>query len=387
METANGSVRVLIVYQHLPHYRYDVFRELEDDPALNVEFVAAPHSRDGSIPTIPFEALRTVHAVRNHWVGPFMWQSGLLGILLRRRPHIVIFLGDVSYLTTWLGAFLSRLLGSRILFWTMGWRKQETGIRRVVRLTFYRLADKLMLYGHVGQSIGIEMGFPPAKIAVIYNSSSGPVEGSETDPQALADFTTKLPTGQRPVATAVTRLKPGKRLGLLIEAAAVLRSEGTDVDVVLVGEGPELARLTAQAQACGVRLYTPGPAYEDASLRKIYDVTDVTVLPSAAGLTVLQSLKFGRPVITDDKTEEQGPESEAIIAGETGDYYRHGDVRSLVNVLDRWLTRQSESRANTAARCLASIDAKWSAHSQCRLIREQIDTAMLRCRRKPTGQL
>jgi glycosyltransferase involved in cell wall biosynthesis len=376
MEKAENLIRVLIIYHHLPHYRYDVFRELEDDPTLEVEFVAATRSRDGSIPTIPADLFRTFHPVRNHWIGPVMWQSGLLGILVRRRPDVVVFLGDASYLTTWLGSLLSRALGSHILFWTIGWHKPDASFRRIIRIVFYRLADKLLLYGDAGRAIGLDMGFPDTKMSVIYNSSSGPIQQMESDSTALAEFAAKLPPGDRPVATAVIRLNPVKRLDLLVEAAGNLKNRGTDVDVLLVGQGPELAQLTERAHFHGVRLFVPGPAYGDAELGMVYDVTDITVVPSAAGLTVLQSLKFGRPVITDDDIYEQMPESEAIIPGRTGDYFRHGDLQSLTDVMELWLVRRRESRSHTAEQCMASLEDRWSPHAQYLRIRGEIDEAL-----------
>lgn len=373
MDAVEKTLRVLVVYHHLPHYRYDVFRELENDPTLEVEFVAANRSRDGSILTIPPDALRTFHPVKNHWLGQVLWQSGLLSLLVRRRPDVVIFLGDASYLTTWLGSLLGRAIGSRILFWTIGWLRPDAGLRRIVRLAFYRLADELLLYSDVGRSIGLSMCYPAAKMAVIYNSSSGPFQQKKADPSALAEFAAKLPPGDRMVATAVIRLNAVKRLDLLIEAAGILRSRGTDVDVLLVGEGPELARLTELARSKDVRLYAPGSAYGDALLGKVYEVTDVTVVPSVAGLTVLQSLKFGRPVITHDNMHAQAPECEAIIPGRTGDYYHYGDIQSLANVMEVWLGRQRESRADTAQQCVASIEDRWSPHAQYCLIRSEID--------------
>lgn len=366
------TTRVMVVYHHLPHYRRAIFQELENDATLEVEFVAANQSRDGSIPTIPTNELGSFHPVTNHWVGRFMWQSGLLGLLIRRRPDVVIFLGDASYVTTWLGSLLGRALGSRVLFWTIGWHKPEAGVRRIVRILFYRLAHQLLLYGNVARGIGLEMGYPATRMSVIYNSSSAPSPLLATDPESLDEFATKLPSGDRPVATAVIRLNRVKRLDMLVQAASLLRSRGTDVDVLLVGEGPELAKLTDQARSLGVRLYTPGVAYGDAALARVYGVTDVTVVPSVAGLTVLQSLRYGRPVITHDNIYDQAPESEAITPGRTGDYYHYGDVESLANVMEVWLTHRRASREYTAAQCMASIQDRWSPHAQCRLIRAEI---------------
>lgn len=364
--------RVLIIYQHLPHYRYGVFRELETDELVEVEYAAARHSRDRSIPTIPSGMLRTVHIVQNRWLGRFLWQSGVLRLILSRRPDATIFLGDYSYLTTWLGAILCRIMGIAVLFWTIGWHHPDSGIRRLCRLAFYRLANQLLLYSETGRAIGIELGYPAARMTIIYNSSSSPPRAAESDSISLDLLSSRLPSGIRPVATAVVRFNYVKRLDMLISAAGLLREQGLEIDVLLVGTGPELERLIAQAADRGVRLHIAGPVYSQDGLRMVYDVTDVTVVPSVAGLTVLQSLRFGRPVITHDNPMDQAPECEAILSGVTGDYYRQGDVPDLARVLRVWTERQRDSRIETSESCIRSVEKNWSARTQARLISAEL---------------
>ena len=357
-------IRVLIVYHHLPHYRYDVFRRLQDHPDLEVEFAAARESSDGSIPTIPPDLLQRFHTLENHWFGPFLWQAGLLRLLVRRRPHVVIFLGVFAYVTTWLGGVLSRARGAGVLFWTIGWHRPERGLRRRFRLAFYGLADRLLIYGVTGREIGAAMGYPRRRMTVVYNSSSDPFAPVPADPAELAAFASRLPPEGQETVAAVIRLNPVKRLDLLVRAAQALRIQGRNVAVLLVGEGPEKSRLADLAAELDVPLYLPGPAYGDEYLSLVYQRSLVTVVPSAAGLTVLQSFKYGRPVITHDNLYEQMPECEAIVNGETGELYAYGDLDSLTAALSRWLDRQHKHADVTAARCRAMVKAPWSADYQ-----------------------
>ncbi len=375
-----APTRVLIVYHHLPHYRYDVFKRLEDDPTLEVEFAAAPRSSDGSIPTIPADALRRFHPLRNLWFGPFLWQVGLLRLMLRRRPQVVILLGVFAYLSSWFAAVLARPLGTGVLYWTIGWHRPEKGLRRRIRVLFYRLAPKLLIYGHVGKQIGVEMGYPADRMTVVFNSSSDPSPSAPADPAELARFAERLPAPGTLVVGAVIRLNPVKRLDLLIEAAAVIRQRGRDLTVVLVGDGPERSALVALADHRGVPLVLPGPAYSDAHLSLFYERSLVTVVPSAAGLTVLQSLKFGRPVITHDNAFEQMPECEAIIPHQTGDFYRYDDLHSLVDSIEAWLDRQSVESDEVAQRCRAVVQTTWSAANQSQIIGAEIHSAERRRR-------
>lgn len=372
------KIRVLVVYHHLPHYRYDVFRKLEDDPTLAVEFAAAPESQDGSIPTIPATSLNSFFPLRNVWFGPLLWQVGLLRLLARRKPDVVIFLGVCTYLSSWVGAVLTRLLGGTVLHWTIGWHRPEKGLRRQFRLTFYRLASKLLVYGNVGREIGIAMGYPAERMTVIYNSSSRPIQAIASHPGRTPGFAGRLPPPGAQMIGAVIRLNPVKRLDLLVRAAAELRAGGRPVEVLLVGEGPERDMLATLAGKLGVPLWMPGPAYDDEDLSLAYQLLLVCVVPSAAGLTVLQSMRFGRPVVTHDNMYEQVPECEAIVPGVTGDLYRFEELESLAAATARWLDRQLVDSAETARHCREALVSAWNADVQSCLISKEVRAAARR---------
>ena len=372
------KIRVLFVYHHLPHYRYDVFRRLEDDTALEVEFAAAPTSQDGSIPTIPTKALRRFHPLRNIWFGRLLWQVGLLRLLIRRRADVVVFLGDSSYLSSWAGAVLTRTLGGSVLHWTIGWHRPEKGFRRLFRLAFYRLASKLLVYGNVGREIGVAMGYPLERMTVVHNSSSREIDSSGPETGASEPLAARLPPLGRQVFCAVIRLNAVKRLDLLVHAAALLRAEGRPIEVLLVGEGPEQQALAGLAAELGVPLWLPGSVYHDDDLALVYARSLVTVIPSAAGLTVLQSLRFGRPVITHDNMYAQVPECEAIVPGLTGELYRFDDLLSLKDVMARWMDRQLLDPHSTAQACREALQLAWNAEAQARVIGEEVREAARR---------
>ena len=171
---------------------------------------------------------------------------------------------------------------------------------------------------------------------------------------------------------AVIRLNPVKRLDLLIRAAAELRAAGRPVEVLLVGDGPARMDLVALAADLGVPLWLPGAAYGEAELGLAYARIRVTVVPSAAGLTVLQSFRYGRPVITHDQMDEQMPECEAIVPGRTGALYAYADPDDLRDVLADWLDRQRDDPAGTAAACRQVLTAAWNAETSARLIGDRI---------------
>lgn len=356
-------IRVLVVAESLSHYRYDVYRNLENSPGLDVEFAAGPRSRDGSVAVIPTSMLNTVHVVQNRSFGGFYWQSGLFGVVRRNHPDVVIYFGDSRFISTWLSGAFQRICGRGVLFWTIGWGRPEGGIQRLYRLAFYRIANRLLLYGNVGMRVGIAMGYPSDRMTVIYNSISEPYVRA-LSPDALDQLSARLPSGEYPVVTAVVRLNAKKRLDLLIEAAAILEKSGCHVSVLLVGDGPDRGRIERLSRSLNVAVYCLGPAYSSAELKLVYDRTTVTVVPSYAGLTTIQSLNYGVPVITHNFEYEQVPESEAIEPGVTGSVYDHGDAQSLARAIVHWIARQANHREFTASRCREAVAAQWSPAAQ-----------------------
>lgn len=354
--------KVLVVYQHLPHYRHAVFTALEETNGFEFHFAAGSSSRDGSIPVLNEQDLANVHSLRNLWVGPLLWQLGLVRLLIRRWDS-VIFLGDSAYLSTWFGAALCRVLRKRVYFWTIGWHRPDSGLKKLYRLSFYHLAHELLLYGDVPKQIGTDMGFPADRMHVIYNSSGGPSEQGSTP-----TISAPPPQSSPVIVGAVIRLNPIKRLDLLIHAVHLLRERGRNIAVHLVGEGPERATLAALASHLDVPLKMPGAAYGTKDIRDFYAQTSVTVVPSVAGLTTIQSMRYGRPVITHDNMHEQAPESEAIHPGVTGSLYRQEDVSDLAGKIDLWISRQQVDYREAMNNCHQEVLSRWTGRAHAKAI-------------------
>ncbi len=114
--------RVAIVYQVLHHFREPVFRELVQPRPGAPEyqlFGAATNTLDGNRTIDPARAAIPVSEGGLPWTfirnvslgGPFLWQTGILRAALARDTDVVIFLGNMYYVSTWFGAVLARLRG------------------------------------------------------------------------------------------------------------------------------------------------------------------------------------------------------------------------------------------------------------------------------------
>jgi glycosyltransferase involved in cell wall biosynthesis len=179
------------------------------------------------------------------------------------------------------------------------------------------------------------------------------------------------------------RLETRKRLELLIEALATLRStshavgepgphptlsrrERDPIIAVLIGDGPEESRLRELASARGVadRVHFLGAVYDESRLARLFCAADLCVAPGAVGLLAMHSLVYGTPMLTcDNAAFEHGPEVETIVKGETGGYFRFGDASDLAAKMNAMLYPQA-CKPRMSPACRAVIDELYTPRFQ-----------------------
>ena len=361
----NETRSCLVVQPFLSHYRYGVFTALDDRPDWRFTFAADPDSGFWGVGTIAPESLTRVKPLRNSWVGRVLWQRGLIREALTGDYTLALFSGDASFVSTWLAAGVLRLRRIPVAFWTIGWHRPEAGLKRLWRLGFYSLSTALLLYGEDGREMGLRLGFPENRMRVIGNSYQGPpVEAAPGGTEFAVP--TDLDSDQRVWVGAVARLTSLKRFDMLLAACRSLRDAGVDIGVILAGDGSERENLRRLSQDLGVPTVFPGEVYDGPGLSSIYERLAVTVLPERAGLTVMQSLEHGTPVVTVADPYRQVPEFRAVRAGATGELFRADDVDDLAVAISRCLSLVRDDPGRIAGNCRQEVLERWSpqAHAE-----------------------
>lgn len=106
----------------------------------------------------------------------------------------------------------------------------------------------------------------------------------------------------RPSVIALGRLSPEKGFAVLIEAVAMLHRRGRDMDLMIIGEGPERGPLEAQIAALGIgdRVRLVGELTPE-DVRQELAASDVFAMPSfSEGLpiSIMEAMAVGVPVVT-----------------------------------------------------------------------------------------
>jgi glycosyltransferase involved in cell wall biosynthesis len=315
---------------------------LLNSPEYNYVMVGDKKDPDGSIKEWDVPEDRFVFAPCIRLCGNLLWQKNLLSLAARSDLHAVVFLGNANWLSTWFAALVARLTGKRVLFWTHGWVRWDKGVKAIVRRSFYRLAHGLLLYGNWARLIGLAEGFPSDKLYVIYNSldyeAQKAARASVTEQQLLEIRRNYCSHPDTSLLIFTGRLTKNCQLNLLVEAMAILKREGTNTTLLLVGDGPERGRLAQRAQELGLHIHFYGSCYDENTLAGLIMAANVMVSPGKVGLTALHSLVYGTPVISHGDAEYQMPEFEAIVQGKTGDLFKRDDLGDLAAVIKKWVT-------------------------------------------------
>lgn len=371
--------RVCVVYPFFPHYRGPVLTELLQKGRHRYTLLADRVSAEPSIKVWEVSA-------GTDWVDAPVWGLGkkkgvyvqprMVSAGFSRKYDTLIIHSGVWWPTTWLCALAGRLTGKRVLSWGHGWTRPEPGLKGWVRRLYYRLYHAHLTYGHLAKVLFIGYGDAPERVHVIYNSLDYAAQKAQrlavTRDELVAMKQRVMGGLDRPVAICTTRLVPVRKLDQLLEAAAVLKGQGRPVDVLLVGDGPERARLEKLAAERGVRCVFYGACYDESVLCRLIMMSNVMVSPGAVGLAVMHAHAYGTPVVTRDGVEGHGPEFEAIVPGKNGGLFKADDVADLARAVGEWTTTAFPDGA-VRERCYDIIERFWNAPFQRRCIERAVD--------------
>ena len=372
--------KLTIVYHYFAHYREPVIRELchHLSADFKVELMADETTDVLGLQTIPMSeftaGLCEFRRLKNIWLGPWLWQLGLLGGIIRGKSDVVIFLGQFNFLSTWIAVIVARLMGKKTYFWSHGLYGNEGKLKRVIRVSFYKLADGMLLYGNYARELLIDAGLDPSQLHVIYNSLDYKLQKSlreQKQESMVLELRRELFGSNNPYIIFVGRLTKVKRLDLLLSALPEMnRDSERNVRCVIVGDGPERQALELQVKTNGlegiVQFY--GACHDEETLSDLIYAADVCVAPGNVGLTAMHSLAYGTPVITHDEKSWQMPEFEAIVPRVNGDFFIRGSVSDLTYKTCAVLDRTVSNRTAVRASCCEVIDQKYNPEYQAKVI-------------------
>lgn len=342
---------VRLIQSALPGYRRALLGELGHlVPNLEL-FVGETHfdntvRTDGNLPIAQTRLRNRFFAGRR-----ILWQRGALVpgstadiAILELNPRIV---------SVWVTVVVRKILRRPTILWGHAWpRKGRDAYTDRLRSLLRRQADALITYTE-SEAQALRTELPQRTVIAAPNALYG--QGD---------------IGAAPIKKPYTflyvgRLVAEKKPELAIRGFALAMPHVADTRLVMVGSGPELSRLIDLATGLEVadRVDFVGSITDPDGLRERYSHAIASISPGYVGLSIVQSLGFGVPMIVAD-AEPHAPEVEAVVPGVTAEWFASDSASSLAAALcsfnqsrDAWLARREELSAWSRERYSAERSA------------------------------
>lgn len=321
MTTEPSPADVVVVQTIVPHYRVAFFELLAERLGPRLLVVAGDEDWTPELAHVP--AVTSLTARNRFLLGRrLLWQSDVLGP--SRDAEVAVLVLNPRILSAWAVLALRRLRGRRTLLWGHAWpRRGRTSPTDRLRRLMRRLSDGLVVYTEA-EAEEARADSPRTAVVAAPNAL---YRRAELERAAAADPVTDL--------VFVGRLVGEKRPDLLLDAfLAALPELPDDVRLVFVGDGPLRPELEAGARAADAaeRVFFRGHVSAFEEISRVYAGAIASVLPGTAGLTLVQSLGFGVPVVIA-RDARHGPEIDLALEGVNARFFAAGSQEELASTL------------------------------------------------------
>lgn len=362
--------KVCLIYNYAQHYRESIFLLLEKE--FGCDFVFGDKYYDvKKIDYSHFSKMPT--EVKNLYVGPFLWQRGVLKYLFKDYDKYIM-LGQLYDISTWLFLLFSKLLGKEVYLWSHGWYGRENSVKKVLKRLFFGLSKGVLLYGNYARELMIKDGFDSNRLFVVYNSLNYDKQLEIRNKLKENCLYSKHFDNNNPVLLFIGRLTFVKKLDMLIQVVYMSILKNKPLNLIFIGKGEDEMNLRKKVCELNLESYVwfYGASYDEFEISNLIYNADICVAPGNVGLTAIHSLAYGCPVITHDNFKYQMPEFEAIKKTITGDYFDQDNAESLYATIENWLSMH-KNREYTRIKAYEEIDTRWNPYNQVQIIKKALN--------------
>ncbi len=373
--------KILFITNFFPSYRKSIWKKLLNNKKSDVIFYFDPIQNEGiQVEELFFSESNKVDSfkeVKNfYFFGRVIWQSRIVRECLSASFNQAIFLGDMNILSTWISLLICRLRRKKTILWTHGFYGNENYIKRQLRILFYSIGNKYLLYEQRGKKLMIRAGFDANKIFVIYNSLDYELQKEyfenyqkNNTKREFAFFkNSKLKT-----ILFLGRLTSVKKIDLLIKSLNKLNSKRVNFNLLIIGEGSQkssLKKISKEGLEKGW-IYFYGKTYKESELSKLIYSSDLMVSPGNTGLNAVHALSYGTPVGTHNNFYKQMPEAAIIEDQKTGFFFNENDSDDLSLNIDLWFSKFDINLTQAERRRI--IDEKYNPEYQIKVMQKALD--------------
>ena len=355
------------------HYRAAIYQLM--DKEIGCDFCFGDKWDD--IKKMDYSSLKgKVTEVHNVIIPHGYYQKGMMGMLRKDYDNYII-CGDIRCISTWLFLLCRKFFYPQksVYLWAHGMLGKESSAKRIAIRLFYSLATGGFIYNERSCKIMRENGIKERKLHPIYNSLDYDSQLPIRESLKPSDLYQEHFGNENKNIVFIGRLTKVKRFDLLLDAVALLKERGEQVNVTFIGDGVERRNMEQRVKELGIdkEIWFYGACYDEKTNAELIYNADMCVSPGNIGLTAMHVLMFGCPAITNNDFDHQMPEFEAIQEGVTGAFFKAGDSNSLADTISRWFSTHSDDREAVRSACYKEMDTKWNPHNQICIIKKVLE--------------
>ena len=346
---------VLLIEPVLAHYRRDLYENYLRNTHFDFKIIGGKDYQgikslqNGQFETLDYNSI----GLFKH---RFYYLRRSIRYTFSIRPDVIICSGvDFHLIHTLIIYFLYHIFLRRDFYWwshgTMG---NQGKIGQFMRKLFYRFSSGVFVYSVMGKDNLLEMGVKPTNIQVVNNSINKSEYGCLS-----GNLSYKTPADGTFSILFCGRITKGKKLEVLLQALAYMKQKyALQLRCKIVGGGGYdfLQKMADELDILDIVDFV-GEKYGE-ELFIYFQSANIFVYPGGIGLSLLQALSFGLPVITTDNIHLHGPEIELILPGKNGDFFQDGSYENLAERIIYWKKKISESEEEIRTVCINVIKEK-----------------------------
>lgn len=321
-------------------------------------------ARASNIETLafPLGAIEKTRSIARNFAERIAPTMRLLQVMRRSRADVILANGAFSFLASVFAAKLAHtpivwlehnttLPNDALVRRMIGWADSIVAVSNAIREQFVALKP-----------------IASGKISVIYNGVE--VERFYENREMRIAYRRMLQIEEAAcVVGTVSRLSPEKGIDFFVVAANQIAGDEADARFLIVGDGPERARLEKLAETNEIRFLGTRD-----DIPELLNAMDVFVMPSLAesfGIAVVEAMACELPIVASDV----GGLREIVLQKETGLCVPPRDVNALANAIQELLRSDNKRRAfGQAGR--ARVIEKFTLARQAKRVREVLEHAV-----------
>jgi glycosyltransferase involved in cell wall biosynthesis len=314
-----SDAKIALVYPAKLSYRLDLFNILQTKYGVAMYFGNLPPQRSQRYSVVQRNVIPHFRFMN------MTFTKGLVSTIVKNRYKTLVLLGvNPAYPSYLLSSILLHyIFGVKIIWWGHGTLGNQGRLGEILRLPFYNLSHKILLYSEIDTTDLFNYGFRN-KTRTIGNCNS-------LDSEYHGDFYNAHSKDLRIVF--VGRITPRKRLqefiSLLpaINALRLKKSQG-QIFVDIIGHSESNVNKNQG------NVYYHG-YMEPARMKKILLKAHLGVCPGAVGLSALHLAWYGLPVIALKNDIEHGPEINYLKDGLNAFFIKEIGQDYLIDLFER----------------------------------------------------